>query len=177
MTDTPPPDRKLCAHCGHANRGAAKVCSQCGQPFLLVGETGTLRKTCPGCGHKNRVSAQVCSQCGRAFRSGTSVKVAATNRRPRWCPQCGTARRPSAKVCPQCGHKFYARSSQPPLTQTPPPAVTLLPDVFPAPPVDLPPTLTGEPSPFLSSDELDRLRQTGMYHPNILVRLYHRTRK
>jgi DNA-directed RNA polymerase subunit RPC12/RpoP len=157
------------------NRAAAKMCSQCGRPFVLTGLTGTLRKNCPSCGHQNRLGAKVCSQCGKAFLGTHSISV--IGGRQKWCPRCGTARGAGAKVCPQCGYHFRFTRLTTPIVQPKPSAVTLPPDTSAPPPVKLPVDIGGEPAPYLSSDELDRLRGGGVYHPNVFIRLLSRTNK
>jgi DNA-directed RNA polymerase subunit RPC12/RpoP len=170
MTDNVSTDRKACPHCGHMNRAGAKVCTQCGRPFVLSSRTGMLRKTCPFCGHENRLRARVCSQCGKAFSGTHPIKTSIIGGRQKWCPQCGAARRPGAKVCTQCGHRFSFTRLTAPIVQPTPPAVTLPPDST-TPAVKLPTDISGEPAPYLSSDELDRLRGGGAYHPNVFIRL------
>lgn len=176
----PESDRKTCPHCGHSNRASARVCVECGHPFLLVRATGTLRKRCAKCGYENRLRARVCSQCGEPFRGALPADPAASvvATRQKWCPQCGTARPPDAKVCPQCGYHFRMPQKTEPIVQTPQPAVTL-PDDAPPPPVNLPPSidLDGEPAPYISKEEFNRLRRSGIYQPNLLARLLDELRK
>jgi DNA-directed RNA polymerase subunit RPC12/RpoP len=139
--------------------------------------TGTLRKACPACGHQNRLNAQVCSQCGKAFSDAHPIKATITGGRQKWCPQCGAARRVGAKVCTQCGYRFHFTRLTSPIEQQPPPAVALPPDVHIPPPVVLPTDIGGEPAPYLSNDELDRLRGGGVYHPNVFIRLLSNVKK
>jgi adenylate cyclase len=47
-----------CASCGHANRGAAKFCEECG---------ARLPRACPSCGTAVRPGAKFCDECGHAL--------------------------------------------------------------------------------------------------------------
>jgi predicted amidophosphoribosyltransferase len=169
--------RKTCPKCGHTNRLNAKICTQCGHAFILVSDDGTVRKTCPKCNHPNRLSARVCSQCGYTF---VSLRPAKLLRGKKWCPQCGVARRPSAKVCSQCGYHFKSVPAESPVIPAAKPGVTLPP--APDLPTTLPPRkphggIEGEPSPYISSDELNRLRRAGPYSPSLVERMAHRLTK
>jgi hypothetical protein len=173
----PTAPRKNCPTCGYANRVNAKVCTQCGHSFVLIAADGSLRKACSACGHTNRLTAQVCSQCGRAFAGVRPTKFL---RGKRWCPQCGAARKPAAKVCKNCGFHFKIVPAESPVVPSAKPPITLPPD--PPTPVPLPPRksrvgLEGEPSPYISSDELDRLRGSGPYSPSLVERMAHRLTK
>ncbi|MEO8609014.1 MAG: zinc ribbon domain-containing protein [Chloroflexota bacterium] len=169
--------RKPCPACGHANKINAKVCTQCGHAFVLIGADGTIRKACSACGHANRLTAQVCSQCGHAFAGLRPGKLL----RRKWCPQCGTERKLGAKVCTQCGFHFKTAPAEAPVVPAAKPPIVLPPT--PDNPAVLPPQkshagLEGEPSPFVSSDELDRLRGSGPYSPSLVERMTYRlTRK
>lgn len=155
------PERKLCPTCGHSNRFTAKNCSQCGAPFYLVRVDGEMRKRCTTCGTYNRMAAKVCTQCGTPYRT---IRVAARGQVQKWCPQCGAPRSLTAKVCTRCGFRFVKRSPTPeaPVTlserfaqpvdlegQTAPSKGTPKPDF----------DLSGEPAPFISSEDLKRLSQ------------------
>lgn len=170
--------RKSCPACGHANRVTAKVCGQCGHSFVLVGADGIVRKACSTCGHANRLTARVCSQCGHAFTVMRHVRLPGIKK---WCPQCGAPRRPAAKVCTQCGFRFKTAPAESPVMPAPRPAVNLPPP--PSTPTTLPPMrsragIEGEPSPYISNDDLNRLRGAGPYSPGLVGRLAHRlTRK
>ncbi len=173
----PSAPRKTCPACAHANRINAKVCTQCGHAFVLIGVDGTLRKACSACGHANRLTAQICSQCGHAFAGVRPGKMF----RKKWCPQCGAARRPGAKVCTQCGFRFKTAPAESPVNPAAKPPIVLppTPDVLaPLPPQTSHAGLEGEPSPYVSSDELNRLRGAGPYSHSLVERMAHRlTRK
>ncbi len=175
MTEPSSTDRKICPHCGHSNRATANICTQCGRSFILVRATGTLRKKCNKCGYENRLKARVCSQCGQPFKIEKAVNRPMAG--AKWCPKCGKARKAGAKVCSQCGYRFHpSQTGSAPIIQTAQPAITLAPNN--PPPVNLPPDLKGEPAPYLSSEEIDRLRHGGVYHSNVFVRLmYQMTKK
>ncbi len=147
MSDALDLARKQCPQCGHANRIAAKICTNCGYAFpatSLAKPEGVPLKRCPECGHENRLSAKVCSQCGHKFRSMES-------KGEKWCPRCGTVCRLEAKVCSHCGHKFRtsftnnaaasktasnagkSQITESPIVQTPDAPITL-PAQFEAPP-------------------------------------------
>jgi|GEM_PF-1025760 len=156
MSDALNAAHKQCPHCGHENRLAAKICTNCGYAFpaaALAQPFGVPLKKCPTCGHENRLSAKVCSQCGHVFHAMLS-------KGQKWCPECGTVNRLEAKVCTQCGHKFrtdfvnantnkaplatHDVLTEPPIMQAPSPALMLptqydLPPRLPDPPhIDLP---------------------------------------
>ncbi len=174
MTETVSTDRKFCPHCGHSNRIGANICSQCGRSFVLVKATGTLRKRCSNCGHDNRLRANVCSACGHSFQVEKAAK--APTKGVKWCPQCGKKRNLQAKVCNRCGYHFEKlKTGTAPLVQMPQPAIQAKPK--PPAPVKLPPDLKGEPAPYISSDEFDRLREGGVYHSNVFVRLLYQMSK
>ncbi|MBA3873902.1 MAG: zinc ribbon domain-containing protein [Anaerolineae bacterium] len=177
MTETTPTDRKICSHCGHSNRLNAKVCTDCGQPFVLVRATSLLRKRCPTCGYENRLRAKVCSNCGHEFQVEKAAKVPTPTTSAKWCPKCGTQRKPGAKVCSNCGYHFETgKTATAPIVQMPQPAITTKPT--PTPPVKLPPDLKGEPAPFISNEQLNQLREGTTYHSNVFVRmLYQMTKK
>jgi predicted amidophosphoribosyltransferase len=169
--------RKTCPTCGHPNRFNAKVCTQCGHAFILVSADGVMRKTCSTCGHANRLAARVCSQCGRAFPDVRPVQLL---RGKRWCPQCGAPRRATAKVCSQCGFRFTSTPKETPIVPAPKPAITLPPalDVSPTLPRRKSHTgLEGEPSPYITNDELNRLLGSGPYSPNLIERMAYRVTK
>lgn len=159
-------ERKVCPHCGHPNRVPAKNCTQCGFAFFLATSGGVLRKRCHACGYMNRLGAKVCSQCGAAFGG----KLLAPREQPqKWCPNCGARRRDGAKVCSFCGYRFKV-PGEPPVVQ----AGTLSEPIAPGGVISAPkpPDLSGEPAPFLSEEELKRLRQVGEHRPGFFVRLY-----
>ena len=180
-------DRKPCPNCGHSNRVTAKNCTQCGFAFFLADTGGMLRKRCAHCGFFNRMGAKICTRCGAAFR-GTVME--SRSQRQKWCPQCGAPRKAGAKVCNQCGYRFKAEPVEPPLVQSndlgvpikvkpPEPPVKVTPRVTPtaseppAQPASPKPTdLSGEPAPYLSPEELERLRQMGTDRRDVFVRLF-----
>lgn len=174
-------NRKPCPNCGHANRPTAKVCANCGHAFLSVRGDGMLRKFCTHCGAENRIRARVCVQCGQPFRGARPViKVHGQ----KWCPQCGKPRRKNAKVCSNCGYRFKATPEEAPIVPNVDPPLTL-PQQF-DPPAALPPQQTpkrpvpleGEPAPYLTNDEIKRLRETGIYNLNFAARVHNQiTRK
>ena len=167
MTETTPTDRKICPHCGHSNRLSANVCTQCGRSFVLVRATGSLRKRCPNCSYQNRLRAKVCAHCGKVFPVEKAAKRSSAN--AKWCPQCGAKHKPGAKVCSNCGYHFEStKPGTAPITQMPQPAIT--PKPTPTPPVKLPPDLKGEPAPYLTSEQLNKLRQGEAYHANVFIR-------
>jgi len=174
MTTEPTANRKPCPLCGHANRPTAKVCSNCGHGFVSARADGTLRKFCPHCGTENRIRARVCVQCGQPFRG---VRPVIKMNGQKWCPQCGKARRKQAKVCTNCGYRFKIVTEEAPVVPKTDPPI-MLPPQFDAPP-KLPPStppkrnvpLEGEPAPYLTSDEIDRIRGGGIYNPNFAARL------
>ncbi|MBI1279271.1 MAG: zinc-ribbon domain-containing protein [Anaerolineaceae bacterium] len=179
MIENTPSDRKSCSYCGHSNRASAKICTECGRSFTLVRATGVLRKRCPECGYENRLRAKVCSQCGHTFQVQKAPMRPVSSTKAKWCPKCGSKRRPNAKVCSQCGYRFEvdkASPTAPPIVQMPQPAITQKPAQ--PPPVKLPPDLKGEPAPYITDEELNKLRQGTSYHSNVFVRmLYQMTKK
>lgn len=144
MTD---PAGKACPHCGHTNKLTAKNCTQCGTPFYLAEVEGEMRKRCATCGHFNRMTANVCTKCGTAY---AKVQIAARGHKQKWCPQCGSPRKATAKVCTRCGYRFVAKPSVAPIDQS-----TTLTD--PKTVIE-PPDLDGEPAPYISQDELRKIR-------------------
>ena len=158
--------RKVCPNCGHENRATAKNCTQCGFAFFLASSDGMLRKRCRVCGHLNRMGARVCSQCGTAFGG----KILAPRQQPQnWCPNCGARRRDGAKVCSFCGYR-YKVPAEPPVVQSNDLSAPVSPGGVIS--VPKPPDLRGEPAPFLSDEELRRLRREGEHRPGFFVRLY-----
>lgn len=173
-------ERKKCPQCGHGNRISAKVCANCGYRFISAQIQG-LRKFCTQCGTANRIRARVCMQCGKAFRSASPTVV------QKWCPQCGKPRHTTtkalAKVCSNCGYRFRTSvrtqsHPEPPVKPFADSPLTLPPlfdEPIPLPPDEEPrkvdPVSTvddqhssGEPAPFISSDELNQLRGKGVYN-------------
>ncbi len=142
---------------------------------MLVRATGLLRKRCSNCGYENRLRAKVCSHCGKTFPIEKVVN------RPsipaKWCPRCGMKRKSGAKVCSRCGFHFeVGKPTAPPIVQMPQPAID--PQPVSPPPVKLPPDLKGEPAPFITNEQLNKLRQGTAYHSNVFVRmLYQMTTK
>jgi DNA-directed RNA polymerase subunit RPC12/RpoP len=174
MSETLSTNRKICPSCGHSNRANAKVCTHCGRSFSLVRATGMLRKRCSNCGAENRLSAKVCTSCGQAFSMEKALNRPTTT--AKWCPKCGTKRKPGAKVCTNCGYRFESQKpSAEPIVQMPQPAITPKPPT--TPPVELPPDLKGEPAPYISDEQLNRLRQGTAYHSNVFVRLLYQMSK
>ncbi|MDX2159993.1 MAG: zinc ribbon domain-containing protein [bacterium] len=174
MSQPPEADRKTCSQCGSSNKIGAKNCNQCGTPFSYLRENGVLRKRCTTCGYFNRDSAKVCSQCGTEYRrvvvasrpvarstapaQPPSGKAPNTTQR-QLCPQCGSSQRMEARVCTQCGHRFTAAERKPftgdPIskrvqTSAPPPGA-------PRPVYDV----SGEPAPYVTAEQLERLRREG----------------
>ncbi len=163
-------ERKLCPNCGHSSRVSVKVCPQCGYAFL-TSTGGVLRKRCAACGHMNRLGAKTCSQCGKAFASGVSSLQSGEQK---WCPNCGKRRNGSAKVCSSCGYRFKTPAADKPIIQAETQAEPIkLRKTTSAPPTPKPPDLSGEPAPYISPEELKRLRELGTQDPGLFVRLYH----
>jgi DNA-directed RNA polymerase subunit RPC12/RpoP len=189
-------ERKRCPKCGHSNRAEAKICTECGYAFFLENTSGVLRKRCSHCGFMNHMGAKVCSQCGSKFHSKLlTTRARAHNQRQKWCPQCGAQRHEGAKVCSYCGYRFKDIKIEPPVVQSnelsqPPivhsnaptePQVVLSNDlaepvtihnVTSAPPEPKPIDLSGEPAPYISQDELERLRRMGGERPGTFLRLF-----
>ena|SRR5579859_6843402 len=125
-------ERKHCPKCGHENRLAAKVCSNCGYAFPVTAQT----KTAP-------------SDLSPVSPSKTRAKL---------CPECGTVCHLEAKVCPKCGHRFQTdfsgkppAISEPPIVQMPSQGIVIPPEPSPPPvlpePPQLPPAAPPTPSP------------------------------
>ncbi|MBI1258202.1 MAG: zinc-ribbon domain-containing protein [Chloroflexi bacterium] len=189
-------ERKRCPKCGHSNRAAAKVCTECGYAFFLEDTSGMLRKRCSHCGFMNKMGAKVCSQCGSKFHGKLlSSKARSHNLTQKWCPQCGAQRREGAKVCSYCGYRFKEIKIEPPVVQSSAlaapaiehsPAPTEQPvvqsntladpvtiqNVASVPPEPKVPDLSGEPAPYITQEELERLRQMGGERPGVFLRLY-----
>ena len=189
-------ERKRCPKCGHSNRAAAKVCTECGFAFFLEDTSGMLRKRCSHCGFMNKMGAKVCSQCGSKFHGKLlSSKARSHNLTQKWCPQCGAQRREGAKVCSFCGYRFKEIKIEPPVVQsnalaapaiehssapTEQPVVlsntladpVTVHNVTSAPPEPKVPDLSGEPAPYITQEELERLRQMGGARPGVFLRLY-----
>ncbi|MEP7291441.1 MAG: zinc ribbon domain-containing protein [Chloroflexota bacterium] len=175
MSETLSHERKLCPNCGHSNRASVKVCPQCGYAFL-ASTGGFLRKRCAACGHMNRLGAKVCSHCGHAFQGKVT---ALQSEGQKWCPVCGKRRGASAKVCSSCGYRFKLPVRVPavpeqPIVQSETLAEPIkLRKTTSAPPTPKVPSLSGEPAPYISPEELKRLREMGTQDPGLFVRLYH----
>jgi hypothetical protein len=173
MDQNPDEERKACPNCGHSSRATAKICSHCGYVFFAVRENGMVRKRCAHCGHLNRMGAKVCTNCGSAF---SGIAMISRGQAQKWCPQCGAPRRPTAKVCSQCGYHFKSTPIEPPLVHPNPKAVPIAPaqPVPPSHPIRhaRTPDIAGEPAPFLSDDELNRLRDVGNQNVDVFVRLF-----
>ncbi len=167
-------ERKRCPKCGHSNRAAAKICTECGYAFFLESTSGMLRKRCSHCGFMNQMGAKVCSQCGHKFHGKLlSTRARSHNLTQKWCPQCGAQRREGAKVCSYCGYRFKELKVEPPVVQSSTLAdpVTVH-NVTSAPPEPKVRDLSGEPAPYVSQDELERLRQMGGERPGVFLRLF-----
>lgn len=138
---------KACPQCGHTNKLTAKNCSQCGTRFFLAEVEGEMRKRCDSCGHFNRMTANVCARCGTPY---VKTQIAARGQRQKWCPQCGSPRKPTANVCARCGYRFVVKPGVPPIVQA---------DTLSAPKTVIePPDIDGEPAPYLSPEELRKIR-------------------
>ena len=138
---------KTCPQCGHTNKLTAKNCPQCGTPFFLAEVAGEMRKRCASCGHFNRMTANVCTRCGAEY---AKVQIATRGHKQKWCPKCGSPRKTSAKVCPRCGYHFIAKPSEAPVVQS---------ETHTDPKkVIEPPDIDGEPAPYISPDELRKIR-------------------
>jgi hypothetical protein len=138
----------------------------------------------------NRMGAKVCSQCGSKFHPklittrGRSKPgaLAARAQVQKWCPQCGAERREGAKVCSFCGYYFKdaaapkpQRAEPPfeaPITQASAQAEPAIQNVATTPPEPKPRDLSGEPAPYITQEELERLRRMGGERPNTFVRLF-----
>ena len=163
-------ERKLCPNCGRSSRVSVKVCPQCGYAFLSS-TGGVLRKRCTACGYMNRLGAKACSQCGKAFEN----RVASLqDNSQKWCPDCGKQRNPGAKICSNCGYRFKAPADEKPIVQSETQAEPIkVRRTISTPPTPKPPDLRGEPAPYISPEELKRLREMGTQDPGLFVRLYH----
>jgi len=162
--------RKRCPNCGHSNRATAKNCTQCGFAFFLASSDGILRKRCSLCGHMNRLGAKVCSQCGSAFQGHI---LSAPNQRQKWCPQCGAKRRDTAKVCSRCGYRFKVPPMESPVIQSDTLGEPIVSQkITTSTPEPKKHDLSGEPAPYLSKDELERLRRVGTASPGTFVRIF-----
>lgn len=163
-------ERKTCPRCGHSSRASVKVCPQCGYAFLSS-TGGILRKRCDACGHMNRLGAKVCSRCGKAFENSVSMLQSEGQK---WCPQCGKRRNASAKVCSNCGYRFKTPAISAPVVQSETHSEPIsVKKITSAPPTPKPRDLSGEPAPYISPEELKRLRDMGAQDPGLFVRLYH----
>jgi uncharacterized OB-fold protein len=151
---------KACPLCGHFNKQTAKNCTQCGTAFFLAEVEGETRKRCASCGHYNRMNAKACTRCGTRY---TKVQIAGRGRPAKWCPRCGAQRKPSAKVCPRCGYRFVVQPSEAPVVQSNT-------SVEPKQVIE-PPSINGEPAPYISPEELRELRLGDRARTDFLIRV------
>lgn len=190
------PLRKRCPNCGHMNRLGAKKCSQCGTAFggRVLPAREHVQRWCPNCGARRRDGAKVCSYCGYRYKTPTEAPVVQTSDLGEPITSGGviSAKVPAASAAP----------TEPPVVQTGelgepvtagetitaiPPKVSRQPVEPPvvqaetlAEPVKVrrvittpkPPDLSGEPAPYLSAEDLKRLRDVGEHRPGFFVRLY-----
>ncbi len=183
--------RKRCAQCGAMNRMGAKVCAQCGMAF--GGRVLTLRQRwCPQCGAERRPNAKVCSFCGYRYKVDTEpieppLLLSNDLSEPiRVRSELPHTPAPISAEAP----KVQASVRTPDLTSTAVPTVpTASPLVEPpvllsndlAEPVKVhtmtgttptpkPRDLSGEPAPFISKEELDRLRRMGDQNSGLFLR-------
>ncbi len=190
--------RKRCPNCGHMNRMGAKTCSRCGTAFggkiMVVREHKQM--WCPNCGARRRDGSKVCSYCGYRFKTATApveppVVQSGALGQPVITGSVITTPRPTAPVTEPPvvqstalgepvaagGVISAARPPEPGKKPVEPPVVQS--DEL-AEPVRMgsvittprPPDLSGEPAPYLSPDEVKRLRQVGEHRPGLFVRLY-----
>jgi hypothetical protein len=180
--------RKRCQQCGAMNRMGAKVCAQCGKPFrsrlITFGQ-----KWCPQCGAERRPNAKVCSFCGYRFKPESAPIPAEP---PVVQSNDLSAPIKTRKDMPYTPASIAAEAPKPPKgVRTPDLTRTAVPTEAPEAPImqsnDLadpigvrsttgttptpkPPDLSGEPAPYLSKEELDRLRRMGDQNTGLFIR-------
>lgn len=183
--------RKRCQQCGAMNRMGAKVCAQCGSAFR--GKMVALRqKWCPQCGAERRPNAKVCSFCGYRFKPESASIITE--------PPIVQSSELSASIItrgdlPHTPASINAEAPKPaPAASTPDLTRTAVPTEAPAAPLvqsnDLadpirkrsttgttptpeppkPRDLSGEPAPYLTPDELTRLRRMGDQNTGLFIR-------
>jgi DNA-directed RNA polymerase subunit RPC12/RpoP len=181
-----PESGKVCPRCGHTNRMSAKNCTQCGTAFFLALVDGEIRKRCPRCGVYNRESAKVCTNCGREYRTlqltsrGQRQKWCPQCGAPRHatakvCARCGFRFKTGAAVEAPLQQSSLTTDPIPPQAAAkpaPPPEAPIKQSPLIAEPISrrvtaAPPRrgaarpdfdLSGEPAPYISPEELDRIR-------------------
>jgi DNA-directed RNA polymerase subunit RPC12/RpoP len=187
LEDTSGMLRKRCSHCGFMNRMGAKVCSQCGSKFhskLLTTRAKSrnrAQKWCPQCGAERHEGAKVCSFCGYHFKEVPAPKPQPKQVEPPFeapITQSNSlsdaaihtfASAPEAKVPLQPSEPPF----EPPITQSSTNAEPItVHNVTSAPPEPKAPDLSGEPAPYISKDELERLRRMGGERPGVFLRLF-----
>jgi membrane protease subunit (stomatin/prohibitin family) len=117
-----------CPNCDTRNKGAAKVCENCGAPqpenvqFELPSEQKFVKDEesiqaaqagvdihCGFCGTRNPATAKVCSQCGgdltegKARQAGRVMQAPAPQPKIIKCDNCGTENPSSNAICSKCG--------------------------------------------------------------------------
>jgi hypothetical protein len=194
LDDTSGVLRKRCSHCGYMNRMGANVCSQCGSKFHArlrttrgrshspLSARAQVQKWCPQCGAQRREGAKVCSFCGYRFKDipvtparKPVIKPVEQSIEPRFEPpvmqsstQMDALAIQAAPNQPQIEAPF-----EPPIMQSNTLAepVTVH-NVTSAPPEPKTPDLSGEPAPYITQDELERLRTMGGERPGVFLRLF-----
>jgi ribosomal protein L40E len=177
--------RKRCQQCGAMNRMGAKVCVQCGKAFR--GKFVTFRqKWCPQCGAERRPNAKVCSFCGYRFKPESAPVVVEPP-----VVQSNELSMPisTRKDSPHTPAPIAAEVPKVPQgVRTPDLTSAAVPTEAPimqsndlADPIKMrsttgttptpkPPDLSGEPAPYLSPDELSRLRRMGDQTTGLFIR-------
>jgi hypothetical protein len=190
------PLRKRCPNCGHMNRLGAKTCSRCGTAFggKVLPAREHPQQWCPNCGARRRDGAKVCSYCGYRFKTPTEAPIVQTGdlSEPITAGGVISANLPAPSAAPTeppvvqtgelgepvtAGGVISANAPKVSGTPTEPPVVQN--DTL-AEPVKVrrvvtapkPPDLSGEPAPYLSPEDLKRLREVGEHRPGFFVRLY-----
>jgi hypothetical protein len=177
--------RKRCQQCGAMNRMGAKVCVQCGKAFR--GKFVSFRqKWCPQCGAERRPNAKVCSFCGYRFKPESAPIIAE--------PPVVQSSDLSAPISPRrdLPHTPAPVSAEAPKVpqgvRTPDLTSAAVPTESPlvqsndlADPVGVrsttgttptpkPRDLSGEPAPYISKEELERLRHMGDQNAGLFLR-------
>jgi ribosomal protein L40E len=177
--------RKRCQQCGAINRMGAKVCAQCGKAFR--GKLVSFgQKWCPQCGAERRPNAKVCSFCGYRFKPESAPIVdeppvvqsndlsAPISTRtdlphtpapisveaPKAAPAARTPDLTSAAV-PTEAPIMQSNDLAEPIKKRSTTGTT---------PTPKPPDLSGEPAPYLTPDELSRLRRMGDQNTGLFIR-------
>jgi len=182
LDDTSGVLRKRCSHCGYMNRMGAKVCSQCGSKFRvkLLTTRGRIQaqnhaqKWCPQCGAQRNEGAKVCSFCGYHYKDiqvqPAPVRPVVPKVEPPFEPpvmQSSTQAEPTTiqAVTPE-------PSFEPPVMQSSVSEPVTVHNVTSAPPEPKAPDLSGEPAPYITQEELERLRTMGGERPGVFLRLF-----